>query len=304
MKTTKEALYKVIIWGYGKKYNEYLNLIKNLEEKEIIKVIAVMSNDSFEGMQVDQYIFLSKEYALKQEYDYCLVALDDWENVKKEALELGIPEDKLIPIRVLSIPYFDFEKYIKIKESKPSILSRNCWAGLCYHYLGLEFLTPTINCFFSEEDFNRFAERLDYYLELPIEYKEMGFNWKLNINYPIGQLGDIQLNFNHYTDFDHAKDCWERRKKRINRDNLLFVSSSMSKSIAKEFDELPYENKIIFVPFQNDLKSNFCIASMLTENDTTNTIGEISNRIANGNTGMFDLLAFISHEKEYMRITK
>lgn len=57
MKTTKEALYKVIIWGYGKKYNEYLNLIKNLEEKEIIKVIAVMSNDSFEGMLVDQYFF-------------------------------------------------------------------------------------------------------------------------------------------------------------------------------------------------------------------------------------------------------
>lgn len=292
-------MYKVIIWGTGKYYNKFFNLLKFQELNKKIRIVAVMSNDTYINETIDGWRFLKKDEAIKLEYDYCFVAINNFTAAREEAIRLGIPENKLIPIEVLEVPYFDLEKYVAIKEGKLSIIARNCWGGICYHYLGLEFLSPTINMFFSSTDFNKFVKNMDNYLALPVEFVEMRFEKDLKRDYPVGKIGDIKLYFNHYTDFELAKECWDKRKMRINKDNLLIVSSTMSEDEAREFDSLPYEHKIIFVPFENDLESNCRID--YTDNKGGITIGMISNRIANGSMGMFDLLSFLNHEKNFIR---
>jgi uncharacterized protein (DUF1919 family) len=61
---------------------------------------------------------------------------------------------------------------------------------------------------------------MDYYLSLPlIENTVESFKTE----YPVGQLGDITLHFNHYKSFEEAKEIYNRRKDRINKHNLLIV---------------------------------------------------------------------------------
>ena len=97
--------------------------------------------------------------------------------------------------------------------------------------------------FFDPSEYNQFLAGLEYYLSVETRYET-----NLKRDYPVGQLGDIRLYFNHYVDFEQARECWERRKKRINMDNLLCVSYTESESVARAFDKLPYKNKVIFIP--------------------------------------------------------
>lgn len=137
--------YKVIIWGTGYAYNKYFNMLKFLEFKNEIKILAVTSNDKDIKKSIDCFPFLPKEIIFKLDYDYILVAIDDLNEIHEDCLYYTIPKEKIIPMRVISIPYFDFSDYISLKKSKLSIFSSNCWGGGCYHYCGLEFLSPTIN---------------------------------------------------------------------------------------------------------------------------------------------------------------
>lgn len=88
----------------------------------------------------------------------------------------------------------------KIINKSPTIISNNCNATFIYKDLGLKFYSPTINLFFSINDFIKFIENMDYYLSLDLI--ELTDNTK---NYPVGRLGDIQINFMHYSSFQDAK---------------------------------------------------------------------------------------------------
>ena len=153
--------------------------------------------------------------------------------------------------------------------------------------------------FFHRKEFNLFVSNLEYYLDLPVEFFEMQYNNDLKHDFPVGIIGDIKLNFNHYTDFECAKACWEKRKKRINMENLLIISSATSVDDALEFDKLPYENKLIFVPQEVGTKSSYCIH--FEDHHDGVTIGMVANGTANGTKSMFDILSFLNHESDFLR---
>lgn len=289
-------MYNIIIWGTGLCYARCFNSLKLQEAMGRVKVLAVTSNDKEIRTSLDGYPFLAKKDIVTLDFDYCLVAIDNFSVVFKEAEHIGINKSKLVPMNVLLVPYFDFEKYITLKESKLSIFSVNCWGGICYHRLGLEFLSPTINCYFHPRDFNRFMRDLDYYLSLPVEFVKMNYNPDAKADYPSGMIGDIQIHFLHYTDFDYAKGCWEKRTERINKENILVVSCAEEIDIAVEFDELPYENKIIFTPFESNLKAGFYVYP-----DSNRKFGEVINAIARGDKNIFNMLAFLNHEHNFIR---
>ncbi|MDE7430498.1 MAG: DUF1919 domain-containing protein, partial [Lachnospiraceae bacterium] len=134
-------MYKVIIWGIGHLYNKYINCVRMQELSGSLVIQGVTSNDKNISM-VDGYHFISKDEISIIEYDYCVVAVKDFQSVLREAQSMEVEPQRCIPIRVFSIPFFDFSKYIKIKKDRISIISRNCWAGLCYNYLGLQFNSP------------------------------------------------------------------------------------------------------------------------------------------------------------------
>ena len=102
--------------------------------------------------------------------------------------------------------------------------------GVIYHDLVLQFLSPTINLFFSPNDFCKFCLNLKYYISLQIKEKESPKP------YPVGMVGDIELNFMHYESFEEARQCWEKRKARINYDNLVVIGIS-SKDTPEEYYE-------------------------------------------------------------------
>ncbi len=293
-------MYTILIWGTGHLYNANLNLIKLYEVRGDFQVIGVTSNDANMKKWVDGYRFVGKSELRGLNFDFCFVTTADFESVKHEAVLYGIDAYKLIPIRILSIPYISFEKYVLLKQSNLSILASNCWAGICYHYLGLKFLSPTINMFFGRKDFNKFLTNLEYYLSLSIESAGNRYEEDIQRYYPVGKLGDLSLYFNHYESFGEAKRCWERRKTRINKNNLLLITSTTSFEEAKEFDGLQYENKLVFVPFDSNLKSAYKIA--YEDKGDGVTIGMACNKIADGRLSDFDIIKFLIHEKDYIRI--
>lgn len=285
-------MYRVIIWGIGHLYNQYINCIHMQELLGKLMVQGVTS-DERDVMMVDGYRFVPKTEIDSVEYDCCVVAVKDFQAVLRETKSMGLDSQKCIPIRVFSVPFFDIVKYMEVKKAQISIISRNCWAGLCYNYLGLPFNSPFINMFFKPSDFNKLIKWFDYYLSVPLEFERMDFENNLKREYPVGRLDDIFLYFNHYESFEEAKTCYDRRKERINKENLIFISSTVSESVEKEFDDIPHARKVIFVPYDSALKSSIRINYTDEEKSSGITFGMKSNYIANGMNPLFDLLSFL-----------
>ncbi len=118
--------------------------------------------------------------------------------------------------KILHRIYISLKK-IKLKNKTFTIISSNCIGGVIYNDLGIKFLSPTINLFFYPTDFIKFVKNLEYYLNLELE--------KVNstLNYPVGKLGDIKIYFMHYKSFEEAKITWNKRKKRVNFENLFVI---------------------------------------------------------------------------------
>lgn len=128
-----------------------------------------------------------------------------------------------------------------IKNCNTSIISCNCIGGIIYHDLGLKFLSPTINLFFTVEDFYKFVSNLDYYLSIePTEYPS-------EYNYPIMLLDDIKLFCRHYNSFIEASEAWNRRKQRITNNIFIIATDQNHEQLEtlRKIDNLSYR-KIIF----------------------------------------------------------
>lgn len=105
----------------------------------------------------------------------------------------------------------------KLRYNNFSIICSNCIGGFIYHRLGLQFLSPTINCFIEPSDFIRFCEHLEYYLSLRLEFIES------DKPYPVARLDDVTVYFNHSNSKEEAESTWEKRKNRVNYDKLYVI---------------------------------------------------------------------------------
>lgn len=111
----------------------------------------------------------------------------------------------------------------RLKNDNFTILSSNCIGGIIYHRLGKQFLSPTINMWFKQPEFASFCLHLDYYLKQELRF------YKSDLSYPTAELrgeGDIptiHLYFNHAKTEDEARGDWEKRKTRINHQNLFII---------------------------------------------------------------------------------
>lgn len=143
----------------------------------------------------------------------------------------------------------DYQK--RYQGGFPTIISCNCIGGILYHELNMQFCSPTINLYMNCEDFLKFCENLNYYLSLEIkEYKG-----PIKRDYPLGMLGDLLIYFVHYHSLDEAKEKWEKRKKRMDMDNIFIIATDRdgcNYELIKRFSELPYENKKLFahIPYR------------------------------------------------------
>ena len=128
-----------------------------------------------------------------------------------------------------------------------SLITNKCLGGFICHDYGMRFNSPFVNLWLSVNDFIKICSNLSYYLSLEvIENKELSETMK----YPVGNLGDIVIYFQHYIDFGSAKKKWDERCKRINYSKLYFILTlrgNYDESLINKFLMIPYDNKICFV---------------------------------------------------------
>lgn len=165
---------------------------------------------------------------------------------------MGIKEEIIVPLHAMALPGFDFDKYLRIKKNIPTIFAPNCWGGVTYNSLGLEFKSPFINMFVNRTEYIRFLKNPKHYINTPLIFEKMIYSDTTAAYFPIAKCDDILLYFNHYSTFEEALLCWNRRKERINWNNIIAMFFEENPDLIDEFCELPYEKKICFVPYSSN----------------------------------------------------
>ena len=177
----------------------------------------------------------------------------------------------LTKLKLLENKLYNITKKKPLKNKNFTIISSNCVGGIIYHDLGLPFLTPTVNLSFDMNDFVKFVSNLKYYIDKDL------IKLDTNKEYPIGVIEDIKINFIHYKTFEEAKTKWDERKQRINYDNLFIIGTdkdNFTYETLKAFENLPYENKIIFTHIDySEISSSYCIKGFEDKNE----LGVITN---------------------------
>ena len=291
-------MYKCILWGMGQEFHKCINGIKYQELSNDIMVVGVTS-DNTKFKEYFGYKYVCKENLHTIDYDIVIVMGErkTYFDVVKEAIELGISEEKIIPYRILAKPGVSLEKYMNLKKNPPTIFANNCWGGITYYYLFLEFCSPLVNMFQSDNDYIKFLLRPQHYMEQPLYLKEYRYGVVLDRDYPVCSCDDINLYFNHYESFEDAVSCWERRKKRINWDNLFVMMYTEDEEIARVFSELPYKKKICFVPFESN-GDGICSLSFRNRSEWKDIpFWEIVNSMANEKLLYYDAVELIHDGK-------
>lgn len=132
----------------------------------------------------------------------------------------------------------------RLKNEDFSILASNCVGGIIYHRLGRQFLSPTIDLWMLQKDFLQFVLNLRWYLQ-----QELVFVQDPDRDYPVARLADITLYFTHYKTEEHARHCWNRRKERINYDNLYIVMydrDGITEEDILKLKDYPCRGKVVF----------------------------------------------------------
>jgi uncharacterized protein (DUF1919 family) len=220
----------------------------------------------------------------------------DFVKILKEVKSLGIDENKVVRDRVVCIPNFTLEKYKKLRHSRLSILSMNCFGGLCYHRFGLPFFSPIINMYTYEKEFIKFLQDPMQNVKAEIKYVRTERNEALNIDYPVYKIGEVEWSMNHYGDANVAYRKWVERSFRINWFNLFVTMYTEKPEIAAEFDKLPFAKKVCFVPFKSNLDSAYYVDSSKYANG--DEFWRIANSMASGSTNEYDMWDMLLYGKK------
>lgn len=136
----------------------------------------------------------------------------------------------------------------KLRNRDFTILCSTCIGGVIYHRLGQQFLSPTINLFMSQQDLVQLCLRLDDYLA-----QDLRFLSDRPENHPVGCLGggdlpEITIFFNHAGTAEEARRDWDRRKVRVNKDNLfiiIYYLDGITEEELRQLEKVPCRNRIV-----------------------------------------------------------
>lgn len=265
----------VVIWGNREQYDLFVNQIKFEELKGNICVKGIVTEDDSCSNEMDGYELIDKKSAGRMcmggKIDCVLVTSVQFHFLTaKEEILSTIPGAKVINARVLNIPLFDFRRYWEVLEGNVSIISNSCWGGLTYNSVYMEFLSPFINLTIEPLAYIRLLGNFREYMGLPLE---MVSDRSVQGN-PIGRIGDVEIDFVHYRNFAEAKTCWEKRKERINYDNLFIYMAIESEEIAQMFVNLPIDKKYGFCNFYADHESLHYVKHYENSGEVKRAMGE------------------------------
>ena len=99
---------------------------------------------------------------------------------------------------------------------------------------------------------------------------------------PIGVLDDVELVFLHYHSEEEAKNKWNRRKKRLDLNNLIVKMSEQNLCTPEDlkvFDKLPFNRKFVLVHKDYGLENQVICSEFRDKNEVLNDTDEFRRHI-------------------------
>ena len=247
------STYKCIIID-GPDYDTCLNHVLLQQAKGLLEIVGVLTK--FKNIKtIDGYPAVHFFDLQKINYDYAiLMSLDDASSCINDLKKYcKIPSDKIIGISPFREPNFNFSEYIELKQSEVTIIADNCFGGYLYNFFSLPFNSPFINMYLSKEDMLKMMRNPKQFLSSELTFSHTQKDDSFD-SFPVCKLNDMMLFMNHYHDFEEAKYYWDKRTKRINYDNMIFVLHFRNE--CPEFYEVLELNgkKIINIAFEPSKK--------------------------------------------------
>ena len=302
---------KVIVWGNRIEYDFYYKYFETECLKLNMEIKAVILNEEGMFSTVDGIEVIKIDELVAWRYDYLIDMNQGERELVQNILKLlNIPPEKVILARVFKLPSFDLDRYIKVRESRVSIIANQCWGGFTYHSLGMQFLSSFINLYVMSEDYIKLLRNFDYYMDLPLHFIREEYEPNLERNYPVLGLDDVTLHFNHYRDSDSAIDSWNRRKSRINRNNMFVCMTLSCHKHTEEIQTVPLQHKhgLTAIPYGGGAE-DICFLPMpgkdYLEKYYERSMGLFINHVAEipGNEfKYYDILKLLCNEKDFMRV--
>lgn len=244
--------YRTIIWHSGRLLDNFINSIKLYENRGKIKILGIAHMfTAFENCYGYPSLQVSDFSDLKPEV---IIVMEEGKAYKQavDAINQLYPGNSwmILPYKAFSLQNLNITKYNNLLTNPVTILANNCWGGITYNRLGLEFHSPLINMFLKDEDYLKFLQRPWYYTGKELEFDHEELNNDTKKNFPVMRVDDVLFYCNHYENAEEAKTAWENRRKKINWNNVFVMMFTKDKAVAEKFTKLPYDKKVCFVPFE------------------------------------------------------
>lgn len=161
----------------------------------------------------------------------------------------------------------------EVKNTNPSLIAGNCLGGMLLHDLGLRFNSPTVNLHMNQRDFFKLVLNLNKYLDESFTFYDVP-----NVSYPCAVLGDktgVNIEFVHYATPKISLLKWNKRKERINYDNLFIIAEEkdgVTRQDILSLGKLKVKGIVVFTAHEYpEIPYTFCVPSKYVEN------GEVGN---------------------------
>jgi uncharacterized protein (DUF1919 family) len=149
------------------------------------------------------------------------------------------------------IDYF-YSIYAKkmIKNKSFCIICNNCYGGHLYQTIGRPYNTPTVGLYFFAEDYIKFIENLEDCLKQDLKFIsksrfEESYEEHSQLQYPIGLLpNNIEIHFLHYKTESEALSKWNRRKERVDLENISIIMNDQNRftnNLFERFEKIIYK---------------------------------------------------------------
>lgn len=101
-----------------------------------------------------------------------------------------------------------------------TLLSNNCIGGCICHDLKSRFNSPFVNLWLNPKDFIKYCEKIEHYRACTLRFLPEDSQM---LHYPVAQLDDIKIYFQHYHSNEEAEKKWIERTKRMDLSNIYCI---------------------------------------------------------------------------------
>jgi uncharacterized protein (DUF1919 family) len=156
-----------------------------------------------------------------------------------------------LALRGMAETYY-MQNRTKLTNKDFTIISNNCWGTFVYKGLHLQYRTPFVGLFLFAPDYMKLLENFTDYMSKDMKFTgETRYKQHIDydIKYPVGLLDDLEVHFVYSKDNEDAVEKWDRRRKRINWDNIYYKFCDRdlcTPELIERFFALPYKNKVCF----------------------------------------------------------